>query len=117
MHIWIKGRDRNLNDAMRAFVEGHVLSKLPKVSKMIRSIAIVIRDVNGPRGGIDHVIRIVVRLTSGGKIVVRHRDLDAYTGAPIAIARAVRAVRREVGRRRSIRRQAYRRNLVAQAQQ
>jgi putative sigma-54 modulation protein len=114
MHIWIKGRDRNLNEAMRAFVEGRVLSKMPKVSKMIRSIAIVIRDVNGPRGGIDHVIRIVVRLTSGGKIVVRHRALNAYTGAPIAIERAVR---REVGRRRSIRRQAYRRDLVAQAQQ
>lgn len=117
MHIWIKGRDRNLNDAMRAFVEGRVLSKLPKVSKMVRSIAIVIRDENGPRGGIDHIIRIVVRLTSGGKIVVRQRAPDAPKGAPIAIERAVRAVRREVGRRRGIRRQAYRRNLVAHAQQ
>ena len=112
MHLWIKGRDRHLTDALRAFVEGRVISKLSRVSKKVRSIAISIRDVNGPRGGIDHVIRIIVRLTSGGKIVVRHRALDAYTGAPVAIKRAVRAVRRELGRRRSTRRQAYRRNLV-----
>jgi osmotically-inducible protein OsmY len=49
--------------------------------------------VNGPRRGVDHAIRIILRLTSGGKIVVRHRALDAYTGAPIAIKRAIRGVR------------------------
>lgn len=116
MHLWIKGRDRTLTNALRAFVEARVISKLSRASKKVRSIAISIRDVNGPRGGIDHVIRIVIRLTSGGKIVVRHRARDTYTGAPIAIKRAVRAVRRELGRRRSNRRQAYRRNLIAQVQ-
>jgi ribosome-associated translation inhibitor RaiA len=115
MHLWIKGRNRNAKDSVRAFVEGRVISKLSRVFRHVRSIAIAIRDVNGPRGGVDHVIRIIIRLTSGGRIVVRHRALDTYTGAPIAIQRAVRAVRRELGRRRSTRREAYRRNLVVQA--
>jgi len=114
MHLWIKGPDRNVGLAIRAFVNDRVVSKLSRVSKMVRSIVISIRDVNGPRGGIDHVIRVIVRLTSGGKIVVRHRAADAFVGTPIAVRRAVRAVRRELGRRRSNRRQAYRRNLIAQ---
>ena len=87
MHLWIKGRDPHLNDAVRAFLEDRVIIKLSRVSKMVQSIAISIRDVNGPRGGIDHVIRIIVRLTSVGTIVVRHRAPDTYAGAPVAIER------------------------------
>jgi ribosome-associated translation inhibitor RaiA len=115
MHLWIKGRDRNVSHAIRAFVVDRVIRKLSRVSKTVRSIVISIRDVNGPRGGIDHVIRVIVRLTSGGRIVVRHRAADAFVGTPLAIRRAVRAVRRQLGRRRSTRRQAYRRNSVARA--
>jgi ribosome-associated translation inhibitor RaiA len=114
MHLWIKGRDRHLTEAFRVFVENRVISKLSRVSRKIRSIAISIRDVNGPRGGIDHAIRILIRLTSGEKIVIRQRALDTYTGVPIAIARAVRAVKRELGRRRMTRRKAYRKNLISQ---
>jgi len=112
MQLWIKGRDRKATQAIRTFVERRVLRKLSRVSKKVRSLAISIRDVNGPRGGIDQVVRVVIRLALGGKIVVRHRTSDALAGLLMAIKRALRAMRREIGRRRSNRRDAYRRNLI-----
>lgn len=109
MHLWIKGRNRLLNDDVRLFVEERLTSKLARYSKTIRSIALSIRDVNGPRGGVDHIICIIVRLKSGGKIVVRQRASNPYSGVPVAIERAVRVLKR----RRESRRNALRRDLVA----
>ncbi len=113
MHLWVKGRDRRLNESVRELIKARGISKLLRTSKGIRSIAISIRDVNGPRGGCDHAIGVVVRLEPAGNIIVRHRDCDAFVGVPIAIKRAIRAVRREQGRRRSKRLGAQRRSLAS----
>ena len=114
MKIWVKGRDRGTNEALRAFVADRVVSNVSRISQKSRSIAISIQDVNGPRGGIDHMIRVIVRLTSGGSVVVRQRASNVHAGALQAIARAVQAAKRKLGRRRSTRRDAYRRNFVEQ---
>lgn len=116
MHLWIKERDRNVNQAVRSYVEARVFRTLPRFSKRLRSMAVSIRDVNGPRGGIDHVIRNMVRLTSGRKIVVRHRAADAIAGLPLALKRTLRTMRRAVGRHRNNLRAAYRRNLPERTQ-
>jgi len=115
MQLWIKGRDRQATQAIGTFIEQRVRSKLSRTSKKVRSIAISIRDVNGPRGGIDQVVRVIIRLAVGGKIVVRHRTADALAAIPTALNRALRSMRREIGRRRDNRRSAYRRNLADQA--
>jgi len=115
MHLWIKGCDRNSNDAVCNFVTDCVESKLSRLSEKIRSFSVALRDVNGPRGGVDHSIQIIVRLNSGAEVVIRHQAVDVYTGMPVAIERTVQAVKRELQRRRSVRRQASRRKHVAQA--
>jgi ribosome-associated translation inhibitor RaiA len=115
MHLWIKECDRLSTDSVRTFVENCVESKLSRFSKMIRSFSVTLRDVNGPRGGVDHSIQIVVRLISGAEVVIRHQAVDVYTGMPVAIDRTVQAVKRELQRRRSLRRQAARPKHVAQA--
>ena len=112
MKLELRTRHLVVHPGVRELCERHLLFSLGRFEEHVRRVQLWMEDVNGPRGGIDHVIRIIVRLTSGGKIVVRHQALDTYTGAPIAIERALRAVRRELGRRRNKRRQAYRRNLV-----
>ena len=116
MHLWIKRFDRHLNGTSCDVIEERVRSKVSRHSKRVQSIAVAARDVNGPRGGIDHVVRVLVRLKAGGSIIVRHRASDAYTGVSIAMERAVRAMRREAGRRRRVRRKAFRRNLAGHTQ-
>lgn len=111
MHVWIKGHDRRMNESVRAFVEARVVSTLSRVSKRVRAIQVSIQDVNGPRGGLDHLIRIVVHLRAGGRITVLQRAHDVRGAIPVALKRAVREVVSELQRRRTNRRNAHRRNL------
>ena len=85
MHLVIKGCDRNRHEAIRAFVKSRVISKLSRVSKRLRSIQIWVRDINGPRGGKDHVIQLLVQLKPTGNVVIRHRDYDPYAGIQTAL--------------------------------
>lgn len=114
MKLVLKGRDSSLNEALRDFVLDRVTRKLSDMSGRILSITISTRDVNGPRGGIDHVVVVVIQLTSGKTIVVRNRSLDPYAGALAAIKKAIVLVRRERGRRRSNLRESYRQNVLEQ---
>jgi putative sigma-54 modulation protein len=111
MHLVIKGLDRNGSAAVREFVKRRVTSKLSRVSKRIRSVQIWIRDINGPRGGKDHLIQFLVQMRPTGTVVIRHRDYGPYTGLPVALQRAIHAVKRALGRRRSNRIDSFRRNL------
>ncbi|HEV7223006.1 MAG TPA: hypothetical protein VGN42_09925 [Pirellulales bacterium] len=86
---------------MRDFIENRVLSKLSRTRQRIRSIDVYIEDVNGPRGGADHLIRVVVGLKPRGQVIVRQLDLSPSAGIGLAAERTVRAVRRELGRRRT----------------
>jgi putative sigma-54 modulation protein len=115
MHLVINGLDRNGSAAVRELVKRRVTSKLSRVSKRIRSVQIWIRDINGPRGGKDHLIQFLVRMRPTGTVVIRHRDYGPYTGLSLALQRAVRAVKRALGRRRSNRIDSFRRNLQESA--
>ena len=115
MHLVIKGFDKDSRDAVREFAKRRVTSKLSRISKRIRSIEISVRDVNGPRGGKDHAIQCLVRLRPSGQIVIQHQDFGPYSGIALAIKRAIVAVKRALGRRRSNRIDSYRRNLLLPA--
>ena len=80
MQISVKGRDRNSNEAVREFVKRRVTSKLSRVAKRIRSVQIWIRDINGPRGGKDHGVQLLVRLKPTGHVAIQHMDYDPYAG-------------------------------------
>ncbi len=110
MHISVKGLDRTRNNAIRELITRRVTAKLLRASNRSRSLHVWIRDINGPRGGKDHVIQFLVHLRPTGQIVVRHRDYGPYTGLPIAVMRTIRAVKRAIGRRRSNRIDSFRRN-------
>jgi putative sigma-54 modulation protein len=111
MHLVMKGLDPNSNQNLRDFVKRQVESKLSRVSKRIRSLQISIRDINGPRGGKDHLIQFLVRMRPTGKIVIRHRVHDPFDGIQKASLRDVTAVKRAVGRRRCNRINSLRRNV------
>jgi hypothetical protein len=111
MHLVIKGLDPNSNQNLREFVKRQVESKLSRISKRIRSLQISIRDINGPRGGKDHLIQFLVQMRPTGEIVIRHRDHGPFEGIQKAIQRAVVAVKRALGRRRSNRIKSFRRNV------
>ena len=74
--------------------------KLGKFARSIERISVRVKDLNGPRGGIDHVCRIKVVLSGLPSVVyeAKAESLDAAIGS--ALAGTERAVRRSLKRRR-----------------
>jgi putative sigma-54 modulation protein len=100
MRLWIKGSDRDVTSSMREILRARLEPKLSRLSRRIQSVAITVRDVNGPRGGCDHEICVSMHLRPTGRIVVRHRASEVLGGTQAAVKRALKAFRREHGRRR-----------------
>ncbi len=112
MRLRIKSPNLNLAQRLHKVVSSRVAKMLSRAVEKIRSLEITIRDVNGSRGGLDHRVQVVLRPTWREKIVVRHQAADPCAGVSVATRRALRALNRSTGRRRSARRAAHRRSLV-----
>jgi len=74
--------------------------KLGKFAHAIERVSVRVKDINGPRGGIDQVCRIKVVLSNLSSVVFEAQDasLDVVIGS--ALAGTERAVRRSLQRRR-----------------
>jgi CBS domain-containing protein len=77
----------------RAYIRWRLGAKLGKYSRSIERVTVRVRDVNGPRGGVDLLCRIKVVLSGLPSVVVEHQAASlqpALTGALIGVERAVR---------------------------
>ncbi len=81
--------------ALRAHVERRLHFALGRFGGRVRQATVRLSDLNGPRGGLDKVCRIAVRLPAVRDLVVDDADGDLY----VAIDRAADRVGRSVGRR------------------
>lgn len=65
---------------------------LGRFTGRVRSLRVTLKDLNGPRGGLDKYCRIAIRLDRQGRLIVVE-DLDAEPEVVIrrAAARAVNA--------------------------
>lgn len=115
MKLTIRDFDREHDDVLRRALERELPEKLSRISHGVRSVEVSIRDVNGPRGGVDREIHVLARLVTGSKIVVHHRSANVLHDIPAVIRRVVRAVHAELGRRRRVRRVGHRRHKEALA--
>lgn len=74
--------------------------KLGKFTTSIERVSVRVEDVNGPRGGIDHVCRIKVVLSGLPSVIFERRGASLEAAVDGALAGVERAVRRSVQRRR-----------------
>ncbi|HWF60439.1 MAG TPA: HPF/RaiA family ribosome-associated protein [Nitrospira sp.] len=97
-HIRTLGAD--LSKEQRASIRQKLGMKLGKFASSIERVSVRVKDVNGPRGGIDHVCRIKVVLSGLPSVVYEAQDEfpDAAIGS--ALVGTERAVRRILKRRR-----------------
>jgi len=80
----------------------------------IRDLGVVLRDVNGPHGGIDKVCRVTAKLRRGGRLEVEEKRSSFIAAISAAAKRLRRLLARRIGGRAlrwSVRRdrQPYRR--------
>lgn len=90
----------SLDDDDRAYIRRRLGEKLGKYASSIERVTVRVRDVNGPRGGVDLVCRIKVVLSGLPSVVVEHQAALLKPALTRALTGVERAVRQTVQRRR-----------------
>jgi hypothetical protein len=75
--------------------------KLGKFARAIERVSVRIRDVNGPRGGVDKLCAVKVVLSRLPSVVVQEQRASLQAAMDGALLRTERVVRRSVQRRRT----------------
>ena len=89
-----------LSEDHRAFIRQRLSRRLEKFADSIERVSVRVKDVNGPRGGIDKVCRIKVVLSNLPSVVFEAQDVTLDVAVGGALTGTERAVRRSVQRRR-----------------
>lgn len=97
-HIRVLGS--NLTKDQRIRIREELGVKLGKFRDFIERASIRVKDVNGPRGGIDQVCRIKIVLRNLPSIVVERQDANLLAAIGGCLAGVERTVRRKLERRR-----------------
>jgi putative sigma-54 modulation protein len=87
-----------LNENTRTSIRRKLDRKFRKFAKSIERTSVRLEDVNGPRGGVDHVCRIKVVLRNLPSVVYEKQDVSLDTAVGGALVGAERAVRRTLQR-------------------
>lgn len=90
-----------VDDETRAYIRRKLGWKLGKFAMSIERVSVRLRDVNGPRGGVDHQCRIRVVLSGLPSVIVEERLASMPAAIDAALVAAERSVRRRVQRRRT----------------
>jgi hypothetical protein len=99
-HIRVFGTELGPDD--RTYVRRKLGTKLGKFADSIERVSVRVRDVNGPRGGVDHTCLIKAVLSGLPSVVYESQDASLEAAVDGAIAGIERVVRQALGRRRSL---------------
>ena len=89
MELSIRTRDLELTDALREHIERRIEFALDTFGDHVQDTLVYLMDLNGPKGGVDKLVQITVRVHRIGELAVR----ETGTTMPAALNRAVRRLK------------------------
>jgi hypothetical protein len=89
-----------LDDDDREYIRRRLGEKLGRYASSVERVSVRLRDVNGPRGGVDVRCRIKVVLSGFPSVVAEHQASTFRPALTAALASVARTVRRTLQRRR-----------------
>lgn len=107
MQIEIQARDFTLTESLGAYIEQRINFLLSSKYDQIKRIRVCLRDINGPRGGVDKRCQIQISLPRLKDIVIEDTELDLYIAIDRATDRATRTVNRRLARQQQKKRKLY----------
>ena len=102
MHITIQTRGFSITESLRLYVLQRIRFVLGWAGIGTRKLAVVLSDINGPRGGNDKRCKIQVQLVGGKDLVIEDTEADMYVAIDRAAERADRALVRRMKREREV---------------
>ena len=84
----------------REYVRRRIQLAVERFSSRVRDVTVRIVDENGPRGGLDKVVRVTATLQQGRTIAIAARGAEAYATADDVADRLKSVLSRLSGRRR-----------------
>lgn len=92
----------DISDATRNYVERRIAFALGRFADVIHSVIVRLEDINGPRGGVDKLCRVRVKLEKRKTPIIAEVLTDEVPAAvDMASERVGRAVARQLDRRSS----------------
>jgi putative sigma-54 modulation protein len=100
MKLTIRTRHLELSQALRDQLHRRIMFALGRLAPAIRTVDVIVVDINGPKGGDDKYCRIRIRGHAIGTIVIEDLGADTIATVSRAAERAEHAVTRSLARRR-----------------
>jgi hypothetical protein len=116
MHIELHADREFFSAELRDHLESSVKWAFRRFTRRIRTVRAYLSDANGPRGGNDKAVRLIVELVPKGELLVREVNASEFTAVSGAVYRARQALRKELRRkweRNRNRRSRQRANVAA----
>ncbi len=104
MRVSIRTRKGKLDPTAREWLSRRIEFALGRFGARISRVSVLLEDLNGPRGGVDHRCLVEVQLVPAGRLLTEVVDADMEPAASTALERMARRVRDEFNRRRDLRR-------------
>jgi ribosome-associated translation inhibitor RaiA len=98
---YIRAVGIQLSSSDRAHIRSKLGLKLGKFAPAIERVSVRVRDMNGPRGGIDKACRIKVVIAGLPSILFESRDASLIAAVNGALSGVERTVRRVLQRRQT----------------
>ena len=89
-----------VDESDREYIRRRLGEKLGRHARSVERVSVRLRDINGPRGGVDVRCRIKVVLSGLPSVLVEQQAATLRPALTAALAGAERAVRRTLQRRR-----------------
>jgi len=113
MRILLKSLGFNPGPALQGHVRLRLEGAMAHWASRLGRAVVRVADANGPRGGLDKLCSIQLRLPHRTFVVVTAVAADYYSAVDLAVRRACRAVARVMDRR--VRSRGTRRTLALEA--
>jgi putative sigma-54 modulation protein len=99
MRVVVRGQSLEVSEVLHDHVEHRLRFALRPFSGQISRVVVRLRDLNGPRGGVDKLCRIEVHLAGAGKVIADGLHAGLYAAVDLAADRVRRSIVRALERR------------------
>lgn len=102
MNITTTAQNFDTSVALNTFVRSRLKNALARLDADIIAVDVFMRDLNGPKGGIDKQARVRVQMRNRQVITVDAQHENLYAAVRAAVKRTQQAVRRHLQKSRQI---------------